>query len=430
MKFTDLISMVWNNMWRRKARTILTMLGVIIGTIAIFVIVSISNGFQSIIIDELNSFGDANTIYISPYNDQYAQQLGKTTDNKKQKTVLNDKTLKQLKNLDFVKYCTPVVNAAGSLKYKKFEKNDVYLQGMELKNYSKDHKLLYGKFPSDDKDECTIGHQLAQQLVNAKNYYNVPDESLKALLKKNIKITETKTLDDGTIDTKEFNIKISGIQNETLMDNSSIVCPINTAKAINQYISLNGNGTKNNGYTQINVIIKGSSYFDEAEKYFKTNGYMYSSIKEQQQSVNKTLDVIKLVLGTLGGISLFVAAFGIANTMNMAIYERKKEIGVMKVVGAGLMDVKAIFIGEASSIGFAGGVIGVLWGLLINFFINLSMGSKLSASSGSTAKNLAVPDIGLIVFVLIFATVIGFLSGLYPASRAAKLNVINSIKDE
>lgn len=428
MKFTDLISIVWNNMWRRKARTILTMLGVIIGTIAIFVIVSISNGFQSIIIEELNSFGDANTIYLSPYNDEYAQQSGKTADNKKQKTVLNDKTLKELKNLDFVKYCTPVVNTVGSLKFKKFEKNNVYLQGMELKNYSKDHKLLYGKFPSDSKDECTIGHQLAQQLINAKNYYNVSDESLKALLKKNIKIIEAKTLEDGTLDTKEFNIKITGIQNETLMDNSSIICPINTVKAINQYI--NGNGTKNNGYTQINVIIKSNSYFDEAEKYFKNNGYMYSSIKEQQQSVNKTLDVIKLVLGTLGGISLFVAAFGIANTMNMAIYERKKEIGVMKVVGAGLMDVKAIFIGEASSIGLAGGVIGVLLGLLINFFINLSMSSKLSASSSSTAKNLAVPDIGLIVFVLIFATVIGFLSGLYPASRAAKLNVIDSIKDE
>lgn len=433
MKFTDLVGIIWNNMRRRKGRTILTMTGVIIGSIAILVIVSIGNGYQSLLLNELNTLGDTNTIYVTPYNVDSTQAMmtSGSVSNKKRKTVLNDKILKELKKQPFVKYCTPIITTAGTLQYKKVKKADTYIQGMEFKSYSKDHKLLYGKYPGDNSNECILGYQQAEQLINETNFMSVSDESLKTLLRKNIKIVEARTKDDGSIDTKEFTLKVSGIQNQSLgsiSGGSSITAPLNVVKNMNDYLGGTANDIKTKGYPEINLVVAGSNYMSQAEQYLKSNGYMYTSIKDLQSQVGNVIGVLKLVLGALAGISLFVAAFGIANTMNMAIYERKKEIGVMKVVGAGVGDVKKIFIGEASAIGLSGGVVGILLGTCINYLINAIMSGQLS-KSGAGGK-LAVLSLGLVVFVLVFSTLVGFVSGLIPASRAAKLNVIDSIKDE
>ncbi len=101
----------------------------------------------------------------------------------------------------------------------------------------------------------------------------------------------------------------------------------------------------------------------------------------------------------------------------------------MKVVGASVGDIKKIFIGEATAIGFSGGFVGLLIGSFISFVINTMLKSKLSTSSSGDVK-IAVSSIGLVAFVLFFSSCVGFLSGLYPASKAAKLDVISSIKDE
>ena len=114
--------------------------------------------------------------------------------------------------------------------------------------------------------------------------------------------------------------------------------------------------------------------------------------------------------------------------MNMSILERKKEIGIMKVVGASVWDVKKIFIGESTAIGFMGGLIGIVVGFIICLLINIPLSAKLSTSSEKVT--IISFSIGLVAFVLLFSSFIGFLSGLYPASKAAKLNVIDSIKDQ
>ena len=426
MKLSDLLEIIWSNMWRRRARTILTMIGVIIGSIAIFVIVSIGNGFQSYVGNQFSSLGDSNVITVVPYN-SYGQQT--TTNNtKKKKLILNDKSLNELKKLTGVKYCVPIINVQGSIKYKKNELQSNFM-GMEMKEYSKDHKLFAGRFPADESQECVIGYKLAKYILGGSSSDNITDNQIRDLLRKRVQVVVSRVSDTGEQENKEYSFKISGISLESYSDDFIVKIPLKSVKTLNDWI-MEGKGQNSLTYGQINVVVDDVKNISQIEKSINSLGYTASSLKQILDATNTTLNKVKMVIGALGAISLLVSAFGIANTMNMSIYERKKEIGVMKVIGAGLFDIKKIFIGEASAIGFMGGLIGVILGFLINFIVNSVLKGYLSSgSSGGTVK-IATASVGLVLFVLLFSLFIGFLSGIYPASKAAKLNVIKSIKDE
>lgn len=430
MKLSDLLEIIWSNMWRRRARTILTMIGVIIGSIAIFVIVSIGNGFQSYVSNQFSSFGDSNVITVVPYNSYGQQTTANST--KKKKLVLNDKSLKELKKLPGVKYCVPIINLQGNIKYKKNQLQSNFM-GMEMKEYSKDHKLFAGKFSSDEGQECVIGYKLAKYIIGGNNSDNITDSQIKDLLRKRVHIMVSKVSDTGEQEDKEYSFRISGISLENSSDDFIVKIPLKAAKTLNQWKT---DGTtdaaeqNNSTYGQVNVVVDDVKNINQIEKSINGLGYTASSLKEILDATNTTLNGVKMVIGALGAISLLVSAFGIANTMNMSIYERKKEIGVMKVIGAGLFDIKKVFIGEASAIGFMGGLIGVSIGFLINFIVNSVLRGYLSSGSSGGNVKIATASVGLVLFVLLFSLFIGFLSGIYPASKAAKLNVIKSIKDE
>lgn len=426
MKLSDLLEIIWSNMWRRRARTILTMIGVIIGSVAIFVIVSIGNGFQAYVGNQFSSLGDANVITVIPYN-SYGQQIAPSS-TKKKKLILNDKSLNELKKINGVKYCVPIINLQGSIKYKKNQLQS-NLMGMEMKEYSKDHKLFAGRFPSDEGQECVIGYKLAKYIIGGNNSDSVTDSQIKDLLRKRVQIVVSKISDTGDQQDMEYSFKISGISLEGSSDDFMVKIPLKAAKTINQSTT-NGSEQSNSTYGQINVVVNDVRNINQIEKSINSLGYTASSLKEILDAANTTLNGVKLVVGALGAISLLVSAFGIANTMNMSIYERKKEIGVMKVIGAGLFDIKKIFIGEASAIGFMGGLIGVILGFLINFIVNSVLRGYLSSGSSGGNVKIATASVGLVLFVLLFSLFIGFLSGIYPASKASKLNVIKSIKDE
>ncbi|EJO5347807.1 ABC transporter permease [Clostridium botulinum] len=427
MKLTDLGEIIWKNLLKRKGRTFLTMLGVIIGSIAIYVIISLGNGFQKYMSSQLNSFGDANVINVLPYSDIAASYQGGNIKNKKK--ILNDKILKELRKLEFVKYTIPKLNTNADISYKKSEMKSTSITGMIFKNYSKDHELLFGKYPHDSKNEVILGYKLSAYLLDKKDMDKFKKEDIKKILRKKIKIKVSRPNEKGEDEWETRTVRVTGICKENPSDDYQIKAPLSFTKNILTYKNNDEKFLKDKGYEGIDLVLKDQDKISEAEKYLKDNGYLYQSLKQMQEGIGKTLNGIKLILGAIGGISLLVAAFGIANTMNMSILERKKEIGVMKVVGASVGDIKKIFIGEATAIGFSGGVVGLIIGSFISFMINTILKSRLSTSSSGDVK-IAISSIGLVAFVLLFSSCVGFLSGLYPASRAAKLDVISSIKDE
>ena len=143
--------------------------------------------------------------------------------------------------------------------------------------------------------------------------------------------------------------------------------------------------------------------------------------------------IMQIILGGIGGISLLVAAIGITNTMVMSIYERTKEIGVMKVIGAKISDIRNLFLLEAGMIGFFGGLIGVVLSLGISTAMNsayrsFAENSGMASSGGEAYISIIKPELAIGALVICF--LIGIITGYYPAVRATKLSAIEAIKTE
>ena len=161
----------------------------------------------------------------------------------------------------------------------------------------------------------------------------------------------------------------------------------------------------------------------EVQQQIKDMGYQASSLTDQLNTMKETTKMLRMVLGAIGAVSLIVAAIGITNTMVMAIYERTREIGIMKVIGASLRDIKLLFLTEAAFIGFAGGVLGIITSFLMSLIVNLVATKQASEMTSS------IP-VWLYLSAVAFATVIGVLSGYLPAKRAMKLSALTAIKAE
>ena len=138
--------------------------------------------------------------------------------------------------------------------------------------------------------------------------------------------------------------------------------------------------------------------------------------------------MIQAVLGGIGAISLLVAAIGIANTMMMSIYERTREIGVIKVLGCDLKNIKQMFLMEAGFIGLIGGVVGNIVSIIISVVINKVV-TGVGAEAGLSGGISYIP-VWLVLISLGFATLVGMVAGYFPALRAMKLSPLAAIRNE
>ncbi len=139
--------------------------------------------------------------------------------------------------------------------------------------------------------------------------------------------------------------------------------------------------------------------------------------------------MIQAVLGGIGAVSLFVAAIGIANTMMMSIYERTKEIGVLKVLGCALGDIRSMFLMEAGFIGFMGGAAGIALSYGVSRLVNKFLGAGLLGMGGGNGDISRIPPM-LAAAAVVFAVFIGMIAGLFPALRAMKLSPLAAIRNE
>ena len=175
---------------------------------------------------------------------------------------------------------------------------------------------------------------------------------------------------------------------------------------------------------------------EAVDKALQDMGFETYSLTSMRDEMMQQMQQTQLFLGAIGGISLIVAAIGISNTMVMSIYERTREIGIMKVLGCKLGNIRSIFLMEAGLIGFFGGLCGVGISYGLSFALNyLSSGGSVGAlgqilgSFGGGGK-LSVIPMWLAASAIGFATVIGLVSGFSPANRAVKISALEAIKHE
>lgn len=182
-------------------------------------------------------------------------------------------------------------------------------------------------------------------------------------------------------------------------------------------------------YGTVIARMNGATKVESVEQAVKKLGFNTFSILDATRSLRRFFAILDLFLGIFGSLALTVASIGIINTLVMAILERRREIGIMKAIGASDEDVRGLFFAEAGAMGLLGGVLGVALGWLIGRVIDFGTNIYLNRQ-GFPPEHIWTVPWWLVVFALGFAFVVSLLSGLYPASRAAKLDPVQALRYE
>lgn len=431
MRFTDLLSIIWRNMWKRKTRTIFTMMGVIIGCLAIFIISSITNGFERYLTYEMESLMDTSVINIYP-------NWGGETDDKEassSKTKLTDKNVEELNNLGYFSEVMPKRYAHTQIKYGKVQTYSRILAN-DKANLIPESSILVGKTPRPRSKELLLGYDVAKELLGYTWEEKVKDDSeFQQLIGKRVKLGGEDFGEDekgNPIKSKQVTCNIVGVltsgngqsnyeiqSSRKLVDDMIKSVPLVDEQYLKEQLTT---------YERIDVRVDDKEMLESYEGILRDMGYQTNSFKEFEKQTRSMLLGVSIILGSLAGISLLVAALGITNTMDMAIYERNREIGVIKVIGGSIKDVIKIFVGEACAISITGGFISIILGWLATWGINSVARSITENMMGQAIEKIAVPSVSLILGILIFCLIIGFVAGILPARKAAKTDVITAIR--
>jgi putative ABC transport system permease protein len=182
-------------------------------------------------------------------------------------------------------------------------------------------------------------------------------------------------------------------------------------------------------YSSLSVRVSSPNKVPAVEDAIKKMGFNAFSLIDATRSMRQFFAVLDAFLAIFGSLALAVASIGIVNTLVMAILERRREIGIMKAIGASDADVRGLFFAEAGAMGLVGGAVGVTLGWVIGRLINFGTNIYLQRQHFPPAQIWSVP-LWLVLSAIVFSIVVSLLSGLYPAARAARLDPVQALRYE
>ena len=449
MKISDLMKMGLRNLGRRKARTALTVVGIVIGTISIVVMISIGIGMNQSFRENLMQYGSFTVINMEKNQVSYDEK-GNYSE-KKQK--LNDKLIAKLQQIPHVKTVSPVIGLSVKLKTGNYE-TESRINVMDADSFEdlefpklKNNKN-YERSNSRSKIKLWGGPEAFQGFSNPNAATYQPkkvnpekdrivmmvydEETLPRDDKGNLKIqlkeyaTDIAIFDNVAYNEYSYNIYMDKGQFMNIYKDYVKQLPIDKRKKAEKRLK---------EYDGIRINADSVENVKDIQDAIKEMGYKSSSMSDYTKQIESFSKTIQMVLGGVGAISMLVAAISIANTMIMSIYERTKEIGVMKVLGCHIGDIKKLFLFEAAMMGLIGGVIGITCSYVGSYMLNTfggALGSALNmfGGEGESVSKLSVIPLWLPFVASGFAIIIGIVSGYYPASRATKISAIEAMKNE
>jgi len=447
MKFFDLVSLILYNLGRRKGRVALTAVGVVIGTAAVVVLVSLAVGLQKNATSQLWGINDLSSISVYPgYGSgegvKYAVAVGGgggggggggKADTTKYLTPSAIESIKAIPNVKQV-ISEDYLQTGVDLVYGKLHAYG-NVMGVSVNDLADMGLEASGGSTALEKGSVVIGSWIPRNFYDPKARPDDPPLQPPDLLGQQLKLILIKYTNDGQMTQKTITVRVAGVLSETRGESDgTIYMRLDDVTAINEW----SRGTRINrnkeGYSILIVKANDPSSVIDITDAINKLGYQANTPQSTVQSINSFFMVLQVIFGGVGAIALLVAAIGIANTMTMAILERTREIGLMKAIGAKNKDILSIFLGEAAGIGFVGGLGGVIlgWGssALLNIVALSYFASQASGGGGSIPTMATSTPFWLPIFALAFSIVIGLLSGLYPALRAATLVPVTALKYE
>lgn len=383
-----------NNITHRKVRSWLTIIGIIIGIASIIALISLSMGLQNSIAAQFESFG-SDKILVSAATFQGPGSLS---------IGLTDKDVDTLERLSEFDIVAPFIARPGSVEFKKESKFPVIFgmppeDAQELFEATRD--IEQGRFlRQGDKFDAVLGSRAA-----------------KNLFEKEIRI-------NNRIEINGVSFKVVGIYEEigNQQDDNSISIPL---EAFQEIFDTNGQidfiTARVKPGTDIPSVQKKVERLLERER--GDENFQVVTPTQILEQISQVLGIVQLVLVGIAAISLVVGGIGIMNSMYTSVLERTRDIGVMKAIGAKDSDIMKIFLIESGLMGFVGGIFGVALGTLLSLTIG-----KYATESGF--KLLVTVNPQLMLFGLLFAFIIGIISGALPAYRASQLNPVEALRHE
>jgi len=213
-----------------------------------------------------------------------------------------------------------------------------------------------------------------------------------------------------------------------------VYIPLGLAEKLNILQSADLRGSVQTGgahrtYSALMTQVSSPARVGEVQDAVRKMGFRTFSILDAAQSLRRFFAILDLFLGIFGSMALAVASLGIVNTLVMAVLERRREIGIMKALGASARDIKRLFFAEAGTLGLVGGIFGVGFGWAMSVAINFATEYYLRQRQLPPETVSSVPP-WLVGAGIAFAIIVSLIAGLYPASRAAKLDPVQAIRYE
>lgn len=457
MNNIDLIRMSIGNLWRRKLRTFLTVLGVIIGTSSIVLMISLGLAMSTNFKNQVEQWGSLTVIEVHSGGGGMMGVDGGLEGRLDDKVV---ESFRQIPNVDMV---IPTINTNANLMIGKYVTPwGVNIVGMDPEMMAAlDYKATEGRDVLEGEENVIImGSEIPYELVkkgkmpNWENREKAPVNYFEERVQVTFEDLDPysgqggqgfDTQQDKVKPPKPLNAKIVGILPEGNWETAyNIYMPMkNVLNLIDEReaydAKLRGESVpkkkKAQVYQNVKIKVNDMKNVTAVQEAIEGLGYNAYSNMDSLNQMNEMAAGIQLILGGIGAISLLVAAIGITNTMIMAIYERTREIGIMKVIGAVISDIRKMFLIESAFIGFLGGAIGIIFCYLASWGLNtfgagLAEGFMGGGGYGEAKTYVSIIPIWLSLFALGFSTFIGLVAGYFPAKRAMKLSALSAIKTQ
>ncbi|MBP3459826.1 MAG: ABC transporter permease [Lachnospiraceae bacterium] len=459
MKFRDLLRLSTSNLFKRKLRTVLTVLGVMIGVASIVTMVSLGLGLSRSLTEEMSTYGSLTSVTVQDASNMYFYD-GSSDSEVDENKHLDDDAIAELSQLPNVERVVPMIETSALLKSGAYEAYITLVGVPDGYLESENVELAEGTYPAGGSGQMQVmyGNQIINQIYNPKTYSGYwYDGTMADVDLMNDTVFFILDMDsywnfesgyvgeDGVAPKmpKKHLFEASGIVAGGVDDYNSysyyVYCNIDDLKAIlkkefkgrtipGQPTTSSGKPYKEIYYNRLLVYTDSMDHVTDLQTMISGMGYSASSDAEWIQSNQKQMGYIQLVLGGIGAVSLLVAAIGIANTMMMSIYERTKEIGIMKVLGCDMYNIQGMFLIEAGCIGFIGGVVGLIISGILSWVINIAAAS-MGDAMGLSGQISYIP-VWLAALSLVFAVLVGMLAGFFPSLRAMKLSPLAAIRNE
>jgi putative ABC transport system permease protein len=450
MKTRDLADLAFRNLGEALFRNALTTLGVAVGVASLVAMLSLGVGLQQLASKRLSQSGLFDTIFVTPKNS--FRGMGRPQREAlpaNPPRALDEDARTEIAKMPAVIEVYPQIRFFTEVRFQNKPYATVVVGMPDSSKNSGSFDGMQGRFfSSSTANEAILQVEFAKEL--SENPGSLVGQELvlryaeRQVLAPNVTGTPGNAGEPSggfSVVPKELRLQIVGVvETEPAAGyggygNARVLMPLKTAATLRaaqvndlRDVVRDSNAGKTT-YPSLSVRATSPSHVEALEASIKTLGFNTFSLLDASKSLRTFFSVFDLLLGIFGSLALAVATLGIVNTLVMAILERRREIGILKALGAADSDVQQLFFFEAGVMGFLGGILGVLFGWVLGRALTFGTNLYLQRQNLNPIELSSVPW-WLVLAALAFAVLVSLVAGLYPASRAAKLNPVEALRYE